>query len=219
MKNIPFLFLLFLMACQPIVFFESPQPAFQEALTVIPSEFRGSYIFASDSTIVRASESVIVIDYYTEHFTDINDVQESASCKIMDGNLYLKESNHCIPYESITEDIVRSKKYRVDTIFEFSNHQVAKLYKNKLLLNYSDNEGHWMVNVISPIENGVFIWEYIDIPKDLNVLSNIDFNYKKIEQEDSDHIYLINPDSDRFENIFTEGNVTFSDTIMSFNIQ
>lgn len=218
MKYLTLLSILVLIACEPKVYFKEAQPIDIEALTSIPAEYRGIYVFASDSTTVRATADVIAIDSYFEYETKLSNAQETEDCKIADGGIYLRGAKKCIPYESIDEDLVRAKIFSVDTIFSFNKYHTAKKYKNKLFMSYGDKEDKWVVNVLSPLGGGSILWELIDIPDKVHVIESISPSYCREMQPDSSFLYIIDPDLQGFQSILDRGFVTSCDTLHPFKI-
>lgn len=218
MRYLLLLSIAFLFACEPKVYFAEPQPKELKALTAIPTDFRGIYIFASDSSIVRANNDVIAIDSYFEYETRLSNAQESESCKIANGGIYLRGAKKCIPYESIDEDIVRAKIYSIDTIFTFNKYNVAKLYKDKLFLSYRDKEGRWVVNALTPLKSGSFLWELIDIPDRVHTIESISPSYRRVMKSDSTFFYIVDPDLKGFQKILDREYMTYCDTLHPFII-
>ena len=129
------LILLTAISCEPAVVFKDAMPPEVDAITTIPKQFHGVYMCESDSSRIYIERDHAVQESYYQFITSVERVRESEDCSIVAGGLYLPGRKECIPFEWINEDSITAKVYELDTLFEFADDEVMKLYRGHLFLN------------------------------------------------------------------------------------
>ena len=214
-----FIAILFLsFSCRPAVQFSEAIPPETEALKEIPEQYRGVFICESDSSRLYANKYELVQESYYYFITTLNDIRQNTNCSLKAGGLYLPGRKLCIPIESIRGDTITAKIYEVDTLFSFSNNDVAKLYKGRLFLNVLSQDRHWVTFMISPNVDGSMNWDLIDIPDKIKKIEEITPDYKQELTHDSIDLFIINPTLIEFEKILNKNYFRECDYLIPVNI-
>ena len=222
MNNVKYFFflsVLYFISCEPNVLFEEAVPPEVSAIDRIPIDFQGGFICESDSSRMYADEFIIYNESYHQFVTTLDRIKETENCSIIAGGLYLPGRKECIPFEYLSEDTITAKVYSIDTLFAFRDHEVLKLYKGRLFMNYKNGLDEWVTFMISPMEDGALKWELIDIPDSVRKVEAITRDYTMRVNADDETKYIIKPTLVEFERIIDKNYVRPCDILFPINFE
>lgn len=206
-------------SCEPNVLFQEALPPEIAIINKIPNEFHGVYICESDSSRMYVDSYKAYNESYHLFKTSIDKVKETENCSIIAGGLYLPGRKECIPFEYIGEDSIMAKVYSIDTLFNFREDEILKLYKGRLFLNYKNGYDEWVSFMISPLEDGSLHWELILVPDKISKVEAITQNYKiKIDYDDN-RKFIIKPSLVEFDKIIEKEYTRDCDILTPLNIE
>lgn len=218
MRYIIFIFLI-LIACEPNVVFEEALPPEIDAIDQIPEVFQGAFMCDSDSSRIYVDAFLAIHESYYKFYTTVEKVRETENCSIVAGGLYLPGRKSCIPFEYISEDSIMAKIYEQDTLFSFSDIEVAKTYKGRLFLNRQNERGHWITWMLSPESDGSMLLELIDVPdkkKSIDEISQV-IHTRKTKKDKIQ--YIIKPSLVEFDKILKKGYTTECELLHPINME
>lgn len=192
------LILISIVACNPKVNFKSPMPPEVEEINTFPDEYCGLYFFESDSSRVMVTQDMITTETLITYKTPMKRVEESENCAIVDGGIHIIGRKECFAFDYINEDTILVKITETDTIFKFSENQVAKIDDKNIYLNYMGEKNEWMTFVMRPIKNDTYNIYIINIPNKEKNVRSITSNYTSRMRKDSTIIYTIDPSPREF---------------------
>jgi len=188
-------------SCEPNVLFQEASPPDIESITKFPADFQGVYVCESDSSRMIVEPFIAYNESFHIFETSIDRIRETENCSILGQGLYLPGRKECIPFEYISDDSIMAKIYSIDTLFNFRKHEVLKLYKGRLFINYKSSPGEWVTFMISPLEDGSLNWELIDIPDRTSKVEAITSNYISKRKQNNDRKFIIKPTLVEFDRI------------------
>jgi len=206
--------ILLLAACQPNVMFQEAVPPGIKAIKKIPNHFQGVYLCESDSSLIYTDANVVYKESYHMFITPISRVRQSEECKIVAGGLYLPGRKECIPFEYVGKDSIQAKVYSIDTLFNFRDNEVMKLYKGRLFMNYINEYKEWVTFMISPMGEGYMKWEMIDVPDQVKKVEDITAEYKTRLNKDDETMYIIKPTLVEFDKILENDYTVLCDVLI-----
>ena len=213
------LILLTAISCEPAVVFKDAMPPEVDAITTIPKQFHGVYMCESDSSRIYIERDHAVQESYYQFITSVERVRESEDCSIVAGGLYLPGRKECIPFEWINEDSITAKVYELDTLFEFADDEVMKLYRGHLFLNKYSDDNHWITWMLTPQEDGALLFELIEIPDNKRKVEEITIDYSIIQKDEETVQYVINPTLVEFDRILDQEYVRECDILRPINFE
>lgn len=190
-----------LSSCEPKVLFKEAAPPEIEKINRIPDNFLGVFLCESDSSKMYAEPFIVYNESYHMIITSVEKIRETEDCSILAGGLYLPGRKECIPFEYIGKDSIMAKVYTIDTLFNFRENEVLKLYKGRLFLNYKSGYDEWVTFMITPLEYGALEWEVIDIPDKISKVEAITHDYVVKRDRDDEERYIIKPSLIEFDKI------------------
>jgi len=208
-----------LFSCEPTVYFENTMPPHIDPLSEIPGEFQGVYLCESDNNIIYADNLAVYLESHNQFVTSIDQINQTESCSIVEGDLYLSDRKECVPFEYLDDDRILAHVIDIDTLFSFGKNDVAKMYKGRLFLNVKGEFSDWITFMITPQEHGILLWEMIEVPDDLSTLENLTNKYKKKEYYDRDPKYVINPTLKEFDEILDRQYTLTCDYLIPINLE
>jgi hypothetical protein len=221
MKNL-FTFIIFfsLFSCQQNTYFNEATPPGIPPIESIPVSFQGTYMCESDSSYIFANERLIYQESYHAFIATLDQIEDTEDCSIQSGGIYIAGRQECIPFEYIDEETITAKIYDIDTLFNFNNNQVAKVYKGRLFLNFMNKHQEWSTFMISPEPDGSLMWELIDIPeKSLDSIPLISPNYKTRLDKDDEVKYILRPNLIEFDQILEKKYTVECDRLQVVNLE
>lgn len=185
-------------ACNPKVYFKSPMPPEVGEMDKFPEEYCGLYFFESDSSRVMVTQDMMTTESLITYKTPLRRVKESENCAIVDGGIHIIGREECFAFDYINEDTILVKITETDTIFKFSENQIAKIDDEKIYLNYMGEREEWITFVMKPIENDSYNIYIINIPNKEKDVRSITSNFTRRMRKDSTILYTIDPNPKEF---------------------
>jgi len=148
MKSI-FLFLgLFLMIEQcDTIYFNKPQPDSVKNLKQFPKTYRGTYM-DQDSTYLEIGKTTLISRRQLEWKMTRRDLDTSTTYLLEKNFLINKHTQDKCPVQFRHDTIIVFDQI-TDTLFIFSDGQVARSYKHNLILNHRQEDNLWEVEIFS----------------------------------------------------------------------
>lgn len=189
-------------SCEPNLVFTEPMPPSKniEPLQKFPEELIGIFNWEFDQSYFLIDDNIIYQELWYTSVSSIDDIKETESCTILDGGIYHEDLQECIPFEYISENSILSTFVEVDTVFNFSDNEVAKMYKGNLFLNYRNNKNQWTTHILNPNPDGSLTWETLYVPDDRSIDDFIQ-KYDVELKRDSSYKYIANPTTKEFEKL------------------
>lgn len=221
MKTITFIIILIisLVSCKPKVLFINSMPPVIDALTEIPAEFQGVFICESDSARIYSERKVIYEESYYEFTTTLDKIEETEHCSVVAGGLYLPGRKECLPFKYLNEDTIVAQIYEIDTLFDITKDEVAKLYKGRLFLNLKSAQHEWVTFMITPQLDGSMLWEIITIPDSIKDIENVSHDYYTKMDKDSVPQHILNPTLMEFDKIIDKNYTRKFDYLIPVNFE
>jgi hypothetical protein len=171
MKIIPssILMALLLFSCEPAVTFNDSQPTGTASLNSFGQKLPGKYLNLSDSSFLIINSNYISREYNMDIRMAKNKI-DSAFRLVHDTLIY--ELTNTRLKATITADSVFSNFHQCDTIFQLSQTNVLKKFRNRYFLNTFYGDSGWGVKQLF-IEKGKLIISSIDAKSDLESLREI----------------------------------------------
>ena len=221
LRKISFLLLLSLAftMCSPPIVFDEAYPKDEAAMSSFPENYQGIYLCESDSTLVVIKETIIYAKSFFYFEASESDLEAKEQCTIADGEIYLEESQECLPYEFFAEDSIRVQYYDIDTLFEISPKAILKSYENSLVLsNQVQNE--WIITLLSIDEFGNVDYRAITESTDIEKVRRITPIKQVGVDRNTDPIYSVKPDKVAFEEMFNDHSIFIScEYLMRVNME
>ncbi len=215
-----YVFLIFslLFSCEQNVVFIEPLPPGINVITKIPDVFQGVFTCESDESIFYVEEKIIYKESFFPFITTVERINETEHCSILDGGMYLRGKEECIPFEYISEDTIQAKIYSQDTLWTVNPNQVMKLYDEQLYLNIKQLDHQWSTFVITPQQDKTLLWELIHIPNNLRSVEKVTSNFEQKKIKDDKQLqYLLDLSMDDFNNIFKNKYFVECDILTPYN--
>jgi len=149
MKHLIMLFgivFLFTACIDNTVYFDKPQPEGLNNLSVLPPFYIGEYLDKDSNLMTINRNNVILKSYYTMSYTKA-EIDRSKKFYIYKKYLIDRKTNEKFPFE-MAHDTIIALESKIDTIFNLSNENIARVFKGNLILNYKKNKS-WRVEVLS----------------------------------------------------------------------
>lgn len=169
---IPFLFILVLTGCGPIVTFEEPQPGSRRTLNSFPKRMHGNYLSQDGNTIVSIDGQLIIKTTDYDLKTHKDSVTKYARLK---GDTLFSDSTNYQMVKIIGDSIVVEHVHYTDTIFSISDDNVLKKFKGYYFLNSRMDTARWIVQKLSLVK-GILSIANIASSQDIEVLKELTEN-------------------------------------------
>ena len=191
--------------CEPPVVFMEPQPIGEKQLITLPDQFRGMYWCQTDSITLIINDKTIYKDLDFETSLLKSEVDSNPEVSYDNGRLYIKELNKSFPAQLKNDSLVFNLTLK-DTIFNISEKQVAKLFKDHLILNIQLQDKSWEVKVLTLNQNNMLTIAQAEIPQDLDELKHIT-HVDEVNYSENEKIRQIKiaPSKEEFNQILKQG--------------
>ncbi|MDZ7614312.1 MAG: hypothetical protein U5K51_11865 [Flavobacteriaceae bacterium] len=146
------LFGLFLMIekCDPI-YFNKPQPDAVKNLKQFPKAYRGTFM-DQDSTYLVIDKTTLISRHKLE-WKLTRSALDTSTTYLLDKNFLInKLTNEKSPVQ-FRHDTIFVFQQNTDTLFVFSDGQVARSHQGNLILNHRQEDNLWEVEIFSLKEN------------------------------------------------------------------
>ncbi len=165
----PIILLIILLACQPVVTFNEPQPANTDNITTFPKRMQGKYISLSDSSLLLVSDKLILSIYGFDE--KIHTHQLDASSKLSGDTVINLITNERKTIKRDGDSIIMNINY-TDTLFEMNYDNVVRKFKGCFFLNTRYDKANWEVKKVQ-FTRGKLIISKISTSEDIANLKNI----------------------------------------------
>lgn len=176
-----------LFACEPPVYFLSPQPSGIKNLPGIPTDYTGSYFNSKDSTrlVVTASS---VIHYETDYSIMTREQLYEEIDTVIDHDTLVYVSPNWTLEINLIGDSAEFISRTVDTFFLAGPENYIRKWREFLFLNMNTNPGKWQVFIMKIQNERLYFDEML----------------KATEVDTFKNMVSITPVFDAVENIVTE---------------
>lgn len=169
-----------LTTCGTDVKFENPQPLWGKNLKFIPKDYYGQYKGLKDSSLIIIDSISINKLWKNNEFMHRDSLEKELKTSIKrDTIIYIKDQfSHDQNSKALTLNIkVINDSTRVmfrgyETLFEVSDSQIVRTFKNYCLLNFKTKDGYWLVKTLKLNENRLDFSDLIN-SKEIENFGNI----------------------------------------------
>jgi hypothetical protein len=145
MKKILFIFLaFFMMACDPGVLFQEPQPEGKKDLQRFPARYQGFYMGQVDSNIYIIKESLILEKHLLDIAEPVADVLEEGDVVLTGDSILLGEMDLGFP-AAFRNDSVFAHLQLYDTVFDIGSGNKLRKMSRSYFLNL-ESDSLWLVS-------------------------------------------------------------------------
>ena len=189
-RNRIILILLVLMfGCGPYIWFKVPQPEGKPNLTKFPENMTGEFLSVKDSSIIRIESNKIIREYREKIIMSIDQFKIEAGDSISTDTSFTFTDNWRFKIESKDDSVVIFSS-KDEELFEISDNQLLREYKNYYFLNYKDTNDLWKVKILNFFSD-TLEFDFILSSNDMKLVKRI----TKVETvkdtiEDSEKYYL-----------------------------
>ncbi len=164
-----FLTVFILIACQPPVTFDKPQPIDVTELQRFPDRLFGEFRSEEDNSILYVTEKTLVriYDFYNKTHVSLLD----STVQLIGDSLFDLETNEGTLVQ-IEGDSVVKHIYETDTLFVINQKNVLKKFKGYYFLNMNINPDIWHVQKLE-LQKGKLILSSINNREDIDQLKTI----------------------------------------------
>lgn len=162
---------IFLLGCGPYIWFKVPQPEGKPNLDTFPDELLGEYCSVEDSSIIRIESNLIIRQYrediimsLSEFRTEVDDSISTDTSFTFTDNWFFK----IVP----KGDSVKIYSSKDEKLFEISEEQLLREYKDYYFLNYRDTNDFWKVKILN-VYDDTLEFDYILSTKDIKLINKI----------------------------------------------
>ncbi len=164
--------LISLIACEPPVTFDEPQPTGTDNLAKFPNRIQGQYISLHDHSTLSISDKLIqrIYDYdYAVHSNQLDSNSKLAGDTIID-----LITNERTLIRRAGDSLVNHMHY-IDTLFQMNSDNVVRKFKGYYFLNTRYEKESWEIKKIK-LSKGHLVISSISIKLDLENLKQITEN-------------------------------------------
>ncbi|MES2616709.1 MAG: hypothetical protein V4613_02460 [Bacteroidota bacterium] len=198
-------FLISLMACQPPVTFNEPQPANTDNLSEFPKRLQGHYLSLLDNSTLTIDNNIIqkIYDYdYTLHPNQLDSNSRISGDTLIDVRI-----NEKTPIKRVGDSLVAHIHY-IETLFEMNDDNVVRKFKGYYFLNNRYNVESWQVKKME-LSKGQLTISSIAVPTDID-------NLKEITETPHDTVsqYQFTPTKKQFKAFIKNGGFSDNETFV-----
>lgn len=160
-----------LLACEPPVYYLSPQPPDVKNLSDIPLEYTGSFMNLKDSSQITISPDMVVqyeIDYSImtreQLYKELDTVIDHDTLVYIDPNWTLEIN--------LIDDSAEYISRKEDTLFIAGTENYIRKWKDILFLNMHAGEGKWTVHILKVYDDMLYFDELLK-PSEIDSVKNI----------------------------------------------
>ncbi len=147
-------------ACEPPVYFLSPQPAGVKNLPEIPLHYTGSFFNIKDSTRIVISANR-VINYETDYSIMTREQLYQEIDTVIDHDTLVYASPNWTVEINLIGDSAEYISRKVDTLFLAGTENYIRKWHDFLFLNMKATEGKWLVHIMKNEDNQLFFDELL----------------------------------------------------------
>lgn len=170
LKNIfTFIVLISLLACEPTVTFNEPQPTDTDNLLKFPKPIQGQYLSLADNSILTIDDKIIQRTYDYDFKVHINQLDSNYR---ISGDTLISINDNEKKIVKREGDTLSEHIHSVDTLFQINYDNVVRKFKGFYFLNIRYDKESWGVQKIN-ISHGQLLISSISTELDLENLKAI----------------------------------------------
>lgn len=131
-----------LLACEPPVTFDEPQPSNTNTLSLFPRRFQGQFQSTTDNSLLKITDKMISRIYDLDIIEHIN--QLDSNYRLVADTLINTMTKEKTIIKRKGDSIVQHIHY-IDTLFLISESNILKKFKGYCFLNFRYNKSNWQV--------------------------------------------------------------------------
>jgi len=131
-----------LLACEPPVTFDEPQPSNTNSLSSFPRRFQGQFQSTTDNSLLKITDKMISRIYDLDIIEHIN--QLDSNYRLVADTLINTMTKEKTIIKRKGDSIVQHIHY-IDTLFLISESNILKKFKGYCFLNFRYNKSNWQV--------------------------------------------------------------------------
>lgn len=158
-----------LVACEPLVTFNEPQPTDTDNLDKFPKRLQGQYSSLTDNSMLSISDKLILRTYDYDYKLHLN--QLDGNFRITGDTIVDLMTHEKIAVKRDADSLVRHIHY-TDTLFQMDYDNVVKRYKGYYFLNIRCDKASWKVKKVQ-LTKGQLIVSNIATDQDIKNLQEI----------------------------------------------
>jgi len=163
-------FLLFT-ECGPEVKYKVPQPNNRQNLDAIPDIFLGRYSNIADSTILEITKQAIYKIWKSNEQMPLDSIIKDLKFKVFSDTIINLNDGFKIEIK-FTEDVKKVLVSAQEKLFNISDSNIIRKYRDYCFLNYKTKDGYWLVKILRM--KGDYL-EFTDLinSKDIDNIDNL----------------------------------------------
>jgi len=170
-KLIIYIALLLLLSCGPYIWFKVPQPEHSKNLIGFSDKLLGNYRSVYDTSIIHIEPNRIIKEYRENLVLTKSEFREEVGDTISDDTSFTFTNNWDITIKSFG-DSVRILSSKNEDIFQISETQLLRYYKDYYFLNFKDSNEYWKVKILQ-LKGDTLEFDNILTDDDLRFIKNI----------------------------------------------
>ncbi|HAF29151.1 MAG TPA: hypothetical protein DCG75_08905 [Bacteroidales bacterium] len=170
-KLVIYVALLLLLSCGPYIWFKVPQPENSTNLDGFSASILGKYMSVYDSAVISIESDKIIKEYRENLILSKTEFREEIGDTISEDTSFTFTENWNITIKSFG-DSVKVYSSKDENVFQVSENQLLRYYKNYYFLNFKDSNEYWQVKVIQ-LMGDTLEFDNILTDDDLRFIKNI----------------------------------------------
>ncbi len=170
-KLIIYIALILLLGCGPYIWFKVPQPENSKNLNGFSDHLLGRFKSVYDSAIICIEPDRIIKEYRENLILTKTEFREEIGDTISEDTSFTFTDNWFITIKSFG-DSVSIKSSKNEEIFQISENQLLRYYKDYYFLNYKDSNEYWKVKILK-LTGDTLEFDNILTDDDLRFIKNI----------------------------------------------
>jgi hypothetical protein len=192
------------------IYFNEPQPVNVDVINSFPRKYQGTFILDNSNLLIVQEKCIFKkqIDTIEIAKKDLDSIPE---IQFKDGQVFDKNTNK--KYKAtIVNDTVSWQQVQIDTVFSFSENEVAKEYKSSLILNKKVDDNYQVSYIkytnlsnkyiqLGTKKDASLIQNTLKIPRDV-VIENSDTTHVILKASRADFRKLLRLDGMEYQTIY-----------------
>jgi hypothetical protein len=170
-KLVIYVALLLLLSCGPYIWFKVPQPENSTNLDGFSASILGKYMSVYDSAVISIESDKIIKEYRENLILSKTEFHEEIGDTISEDTSFTFTENWNITIKSFG-DSVKVYSSKDENVFQISENQLLRYYKNYYFLNFKDSNEYWQVKIIQ-LKGDTLEFDNILTDDDLRFIKNI----------------------------------------------
>jgi hypothetical protein len=193
------------------IYFNEPQPINVDVINSFPKKYQGTFVL-DDSNILIVQEQCIFKKQIDSIEISKKDLDSIPEIQFKDGQVFDKNS-HKKYKATIVNDTISWQQVQIDTIFSFSENEIAKEFKSSLILNKKGADNYQVSYIkytnssnkyiqLGTKKDASLIQNTIGIPRDV-VIENSDTTHFVLKASRADFRKLLRLDGMEYQTIYS----------------